>query len=253
MKKVGNRIIIITAPFVVLVIILAICELIARSGTVADYILPAPSVIIKNTVVHFPNEILPDFLFSLKVIAVGFVSATVAGIALAALFSQYEIITKAVTPGVILLVVTPMITLIPLIMLWLGNNPNIRIIIVVVQATPIITLNTLTGFTTIETEKIELAKSVGCTKWQLFSKIIFMNAMPQVFTGIKLGCIFSIIGSVSADFVAKSVGLGNRIIQYTKYVNADLTYGCIIIIALIGIILYQIINLIEKHVVVWKN
>ena len=153
---------------------------------------------------------------------------------------------------IILLVVTPMITLIPLMLLWLGTNPNIRILIVFIQAAPIIMLNTLNGFTNVETEKRELAKSVGCTRWQYFWGIVFMNAMPQVFTGVKLGCIFSIIGSVSADFVAKTIGMGNRIIQYTKYVNTDLVYGCIIIIALLGIILYQLVTMVEKRVVIWK-
>jgi ABC-type nitrate/sulfonate/bicarbonate transport system permease component len=80
-----------------------------------------------------------------------------------------------------------------------------------------------------------------------------MNAMPQVFTGIKLGCIFSVIGSVSADFVAKGIGMGNRIIQFTKYVKTDLTYGSIIIVALIGIFLYSLMSYIEKKIVIWKN
>jgi ABC-type nitrate/sulfonate/bicarbonate transport system permease component len=91
------------------------------------------------------------------------------------------------------------------------------VIVVIIQATPIITLNTLNGFTNIEGEKLELAKSVGASKLQTFIKIIFMNAMPQVFTGIKLGCIFSTIGAISADFVAGTVGLCSRNVHLTKY------------------------------------
>ena len=144
-------------------------------------------------------------------------------------------------------------TLIPLMTLWMGTDPNLRVIIVIIQAVPIICLNTLNGFTTVEQEKLELARSVGATKLQTFVYVTFMNAMPQVFTGLKLGCIFSTIGAVSADFVSRNIGLGDRIIKFLKYSNFEQSYGCIVIIALIGIIFYTIVEMIEKRVVLWKK
>lgn len=241
------------APLVVLVIIVAVLEWLASTGKIANYILPSPSATIKGTIKALPNNILPDFLFSVKIILIGFGTATVLGLLLAAVFSQFSIIAKATSPVIIWLVITPMITLVPLVMLWLGNNPNVRVIIVILQASPIICLNTLTGLTTIEYEKMELAKSVGATRFQAFIKINFMNAMPQVFTGIKLGCIFSIIGSISADFVAKGIGMGNKIIQFTKYVQTELAYGSILLVALLGIAMYMTIEAIEKKIVIWKK
>ncbi|MEG1242544.1 MAG: ABC transporter permease subunit [Oscillospiraceae bacterium] len=241
------------APLVVLIIIAVTLELVARISGISKFILPAPSLIITSTLQKFSVDILPDFLFTLKIILVGFAVAVPLGMLLAALFSQFNILVKAISPVIIWLVITPMITLIPLLMLWLGMDPNLRVIVVIIQATPIITLNTLNGFTTVEGEKLELARAVGATKLQAFFKITFMNAMPQVFTGIKLGCIFSTIGAISADFVAGSVGMGFRIVQYTKYNLTELTYGCIIIIALIGIVLYNIVGMVERRVVLWKN
>lgn len=241
------------APLLVLVFLLVGLEIIARTTGISKFILPAPSAIIAQTLQKFPTDLWPHFLFTMKIIVFGFVIAVSLGMILAALFSQFNILVKAISPVIIWLVITPLITLIPLIMLWLGSDPNLRLIVVIVQATPIITLNTLTGFTTVETDKLELARSVGATKLQAFTKIAFMNAMPQVFTGIKLGCIFSTIGAISADFVAGTCGLGFRIIQYTKYNMTELTYGCIIIIALIGIGLYSLVNMVEKRVVLWKN
>jgi NitT/TauT family transport system permease protein len=240
------------APLVVLAILFTGLEIFTRSLRISRYVLPPPSAVVWETITHFP-DIFPHFLFTLKIISLGFLVAVPLGMLLAALFSQFDILVKAVSPVIILLVITPMITLIPLLMLWLGRNPNLRVIVVIVQAVPIITMNTLNGFTHIESEKMELAKSVGATHFQRFVSIVFMNAMPQVFTGIKLGCIFSTIGAVSADFVAGSVGLGFRILQYTKYNLTELTYGCIIIIALIGIALYTIVSAVEQRIVLWKR
>ena len=242
----------IIAPLVVLAVIYIGLEIFLRVFDVAAYVMPTPTHIIQATISSF-YIILPDFLFTLKIICVGFCIAIPAGILLAALFSQFDILVKAMQPVVIWLVITPMITLIPLMTVWLGIDPNLRVIIVIIQATPIICLNTLNGFTHVEREKLELARSVGASKLQTFASIIFMNALPQVFTGIKLGCIFSTIGAVSADFVSRGQGLGDRIIKFTKYSNFEESYGCIVLIALIGITLYTIVEMIEKRIVLWKK
>jgi ABC-type nitrate/sulfonate/bicarbonate transport system permease component len=105
----------------------------------------------------------------------------------------------------------------------------------------------------VEQSKLELARSMGATKFQTFIKIIFPNAMPQVFTGIKLGCIFSTIGSITADFVYGMQGLGFKVQQATKYVMTEVVYGSIILIAIIGFVLYKIVAIIEKKVIVWKK
>lgn len=242
----------VVCPVILLVVIIIILEAVTQAGLVADYILPPPSSVWTKTIGSF-SEILPQLLFTLKIIFIGFGVSVALGMALAALFSQFNILVKAFTPLILFLVITPMITVIPLLNLWLGIEPNLRVVAVIIQATPIITLNTLTGFTTVEMSKRELARSVGATKMQAFSKIAFMNAMPQVFTGIKLGGIFAVIGAISADTVAGMTGLGFYIQVYMKYSMMAQCFGVIILIAIIGIALYTIIEVIEHKVVVWKN
>jgi ABC-type nitrate/sulfonate/bicarbonate transport system permease component len=144
-----------------------------------------------------------------------------------------------------------MITMVPLFMLWMGFDSRVRMIVVILQATPIIVLNTLTGFQTTETQKLELMRAMGASKLQTFCKVIFPNALPQVFTGLKLGCIFSTIAAMSADLAAGKAGLGYRIQQYSGLIMTEMAYGTIIIVALIGIILFQIVAGIEKRVIVW--
>ena len=243
----------ILAPLVVLAVIFVVCEWLAQTGRVSEYILPAPSKIVTGVIQKFPDDIAPHFFLTMRVMLIGFVSATVLGMVIAAIISQSSMLTNAITPLIIFMVITPMITLIPLLTLWLGYDPMQRVYVVIIQATPIITLNTLNGFTNLSIDKQELSKSVGCTRWQRFFKVTFMNAMPQVFTGIKLGCINATIGALSADTVSGNIGMGFKIKQYIKYNNIDMAYGCIILVALLGLITYNIIEHIEHKVVVWQN
>lgn len=241
------------APLAVLVILYGGLELIIRLANIDRIVLPTPTATIIAVVKAFSQDIWPHFIYNFKVIFLGFLCAVPLGMLLAAICSQFKILVKAISPYVILLVVTPMITLIPLMQLWIGSEPNVRILVVIIACTPIIMLNTLSGFINVETSKLELARSMGASKMQTFIKIVFPNAMPQVFNGIKLGCIFSTIASVTADFVFGMQGLGFKVQQATKYVMTEIVYGSIILIAIIGFVLYKIVAIAEKKIIIWKK
>jgi len=240
------------APVLLLVFLVAFLQVVTTVFDINEHVLPKPFDIATETVRVFA-DILPHLLFTIKIVLLGFVISVPMGMLIAAVLSQSKLLTSALSPLILCLVITPMMTLVPLMLLWLGTNPNLRLLVIIVQATPIITFNTLNGFTHIEKEKLELGASVGATKLQTFVKITFMNAMPQVFTGVKLGCIFAVIGAISADFVGGKMGMGTRITYYTKYNATAITFGCIILVAILGLILYNLIEAAERRVVMWKK
>jgi len=239
------------APLVLLAVVIALVEFIVVAFDISRTVLPAPHAIFSHMVRNFERDILSHMLFTLRVILTGYFVAIPLGMLIAAISSQFNILIKAITPLNILLVVTPMITLVPLLMLWMGFDARVRIIVVILQATPIIAINTLTGFSRTEAMKLELMRSMGASRLQTFFKVVFPNALPQVFTGLKLGCIFSTIAAMSADLAAGREGLGSRIQMYSGLIMTEMAFGTILIVALIGIILFQLVVLIEKRVIVW--
>ena len=95
------------APIVVLAVIFIVCEWIASTGRVSEYILPAPSSIVTGIIKKLPGEIAPHFMLTLKVMLIGFISATFLGMLLAAIISQSGLVTNAVSPVIIFLVIKP--------------------------------------------------------------------------------------------------------------------------------------------------
>jgi ABC-type nitrate/sulfonate/bicarbonate transport system permease component len=239
------------APMVLLVCFILFWELLVAAFHISRTVLPAPHAIFLIMRQNFIRDIFPQMLFTLRVILTGYIVAIPSGIIIAAICSQFRLLIKVASPLIILLVVTPMITMVPLFMLWLGFDYRVRIIVVILQATPIITLNTLSGFQTTENAKLELMRAMGASRLQTFAKVIFPNAMPQVFTGLKLGCIFSTIAAMSADLAAGKQGLGYRIQQYSSLIMTEMAFGTILIVAFIGIILFQIVLTIEKKIIIW--
>lgn len=240
-------------PAVVLVILIAALELITRAFQIDPTILPPPSSVFTALAGHFVNDLLSHTLNTVGVILAGFAIGVPLGLVLAALFSQFGLLTKMLTPYVIILSTTPLLTLIPLFRLWLGFANWVKIVVIVVQIVPIICLNSITGFCSVSCEKQELMEAYGATKWESFWKVTFPNALPFIFTGVKLGCIFATIATISCELNGFSVGLGTRVTYYSKYLQTDTVFGVIILIAVIGILLFNVVCFIESKIVTWKT
>lgn len=240
-------------PILTFIIIFGGWELIVHIFRIPRQILPPPTAIFKALIENFVSDIGKNFLATIYVILVGFLVGVPLGIAFAALLSQFKLIQTAFSPYVIFLVTMPMLTLVPLFMMWLGFGPEVRILVVLLQTIPIVTLNSITGFNSVPKSKLDLARSVGATRLQTFIKIIFPNALPQVFTGIKLGGIFATMAAIGAEFSGAKLGLGNRIIYYSRLVETDIAFACIVCVAIIGLVLFNIVARVERSVVNWKR
>jgi NitT/TauT family transport system permease protein len=224
-----------------------------KFGGISETVLPAPTSIIKALGTHFFKDLLPYFFETVFVIFAGFIIGAPLGITLAAILSQFVLLKKTFHPFVIMLCTTPLITLIPLFMLWLGYDMWVKIVIVVFQMIPIIALNSITGFSSIESSKLELMDAYGASKKEKFFKAIFPNALPNVFTGIRLSSIFATIATISCEFTGFKGGLGTRVVYYAKFIQTDLVFAIIVVIAFIGLAMFSLVNFIESKVVRWNE
>lgn len=241
------------APVLTFVIIFIIWEGGIRLFHVSRTILPPITAIVHTLVTTFASELALHAWCTLRAVLLGMAIGVPCGILLASVVSQLKIVERVISPYIIILVTMPMVALLPIILTWIGFGEKARIIVVICQVIPIVTLNSITGFNSIEREKINLGKSVGASRFKIFTKIIFPNAWPYVFTGMRLGSIFATTATISAELVSSSEGLGNRVIYYSKIVATESTFSCIFLIAIIGVSFFTILTAIEKRVVVWKT
>ena len=252
MKVSESKCINITAPLVLLAVILVVWQLITTLFNVPMTVLPSPKVVITAIINKFPSVIWPDLWITIKDILIGYIISVPCGLLIAALVSQFKTSVKVVTPIVILLLVTPIMTLIPIFLVFMGFNTKVKIIVVLLQTMPIIILNSLTGFSNVSKEKKELMASYGCNKFQIFKKVTFWDALSQVFAGLKLGCVLSTIAAVTADIGVGQGGVGVRIQSAASTFATDTVFATVICICLVGIILFSIVSKIEQKVIAWK-
>jgi NitT/TauT family transport system permease protein len=240
-------------PLIIFAVIILLWQGISVCFSVNPAVLPSPLNILKSLVKNFYKQILPELIFTAKNILVGYLTALVVGFTFAAVCAQSQFLIRAISPIAVIFLLTPMMVLIPVFMVFLGFNPVIRIIVIVLQTSPIIFLNTLTGFTSITKDQKEFMAAYGCTRMQVFFKHTLFFSMPQIFSGMKLGTIISTIAAIGADFTMGKNGLGYRIKISSAMLRTDMVFATIFVAALLGIILFETISCIEQKVIVWKK
>lgn len=247
----NNKIIGIVAPVITFLCLLIIWEILVVSLEIPAWKMPKPSDVFKSMFLDF-NAFLPHIIRSYSTILCGFAFAVIVGITLAAILSNFKFLSIALTPYLNMLCTTPVITLVPLLLLWLGFGQWVMVLAVALQAFPILNMNAITGFNNVATLRLELMHSMRASRLQIFLHCTLPSSLPNVFTGMKLSGIFATTACISSEFSGGSKGLGAQIIANTQFMHMDMAFACIFYVAIIGVFLYALTSYIEARIIKWK-
>jgi NitT/TauT family transport system permease protein len=235
----------------VAIIIVGGAEALLRAFAVPQYIMPRPSQIVVALFTEWRN-IWPHLLITLYELLVGFAIGGTIGFVMAAVITQFPFVEKIVTPYILLLVTTPMLALVPLLILRFGFGSEPRIIAVALAAGPMVMINSATGFRRVDLAKIALARSFGANTFQIFTKIRIPMAMPMIIVGLMVGSIFGLLTTIGAEMVGGAEGLGNRLTYYSSLIRMPQFFAVILLLAIIGISIYVFFYWFGKKWASWE-
>lgn len=241
----------VAAIILVAVVVIGGAELALRLSNVPQYIMPAPSLIAQALVTEFPL-ILPHLGHTLVELLSGFGIGALIGLILAAVVTQFPFAEKIITPYILLLVTTPMLALVPLLILRFGFGYTPRIIAVALAVGPMVMINAATGFRRVDRGKIALARSYGATTFQIFWKVRAPMALPMILVGLMIGAIFGLMTAVGAEMVGGGFGLGNRLTTYSSMIQMPQFFAVVLILSILGILIYILFFLIGKKWASWE-
>ncbi len=228
-------------------------EFLLRFFEVPQYILPTPSAIAAVFASAEMSTIGQHYAYTLIELFSGYAVGASIGLVLAAVITQFPFVEKVITPYILLLVTTPMLALVPLLILNFGFGYTPRIIAVALASGPMVMINAATGFRRVDTMKIALARSCGASTLQIFTKIRIPMAMPMVIVGLMIGAIFGMITAVGADMSGGGFGLGSRLTTYSSTLRMPEFFACILILAVTGITIYAFFFWLGKKLAGWES
>ena len=235
----------------VAVVVIGGVELLLNILAVPQYVLPKPSEIGVALVTDF-GFILPHLGHTLVELFSGFGIGALVGLILAAVITQFPFVEKIITPYILLLVTTPMLALVPLLILRFGFGYEPRIIAVALASGPMVMINAATGFRRVDSGKIALARSYGASTLQIFWKVRAPMALPMIFVGLMVGSIFGLLTAVGAEMVGGGFGLGNRLTSYSSMIQMPQFFAVVLILSVLGILIYILFFLLGKKFASWE-
>jgi len=240
------------SPFLLFFLLFGGMEWAIAAFKVPSWLIAPPSAAFAALIKDFP-VIWGNLKITLLEIVLGYVIGVSVGILLALIFSSNRFLDKAISPYVVFLIVTPQMIMVPLLMLWMGFGIRVKVIAVALSAFPINMMSTMTGIRNVSLERYELMKSLRASKLQTFFRVLIPSALPNVFTGMRLGTIFATTSAIGAELISGNTGIGPQISYNTEFIRMDVAFANVYVMVLVAVLFYCLIALIEHLVIRWKN
>jgi NitT/TauT family transport system permease protein len=98
---------------------------------------------------------------------------------------------------------------------------------------------------------MDFARTTGASEWKLFRMIQLPQALPDIFTGLKVGAALSATAAIVAEFVAADRGLGYLLLQYNGQFETAMVFAIVVLLSLIGLAVYYAVELVERLTIPW--
>lgn len=237
-----------------LIVGLAVWEILSRLEVVHEIILPAPSQILEATwtVVTLEN-FYREMGTTLLEVFVGFVLAVVLGVGIGIATGTFELFRKSIYPYIVAFQVIPKVVFAPIFLAWFGFGIESKIVMAAVIAFFPCLINTAVGLRATSEDEVLLMRSYVATRGQIFLKLTLPKALPFIFAGVKTAFTFALIGAIVAEFVGTYHGLGLLIQTFTFALQMPLVFAVIFIISATGIVLYAVLDYLDRKIVFWRR
>lgn len=251
MVKKKTRIKQVAIPVITLLFLLGIWELAGAVFRFNKIVLPNPSEIGAAFFANWESLLINTGITMLEAVLGFFLGSFVAFI-LAISFVYSETIKFAIYPYAVAIKSTPLIAIAPLLVIWFGNDLLSKIIMAALVAFFPVLVNAVDGLISIDREALDLMKSLNASQMQIFKKIRFPNSLPLVFSSLKIASTLAVVGAVIGEFTGASEGIGYLINTSSYYLDTDIMFAGIIMIALAGIAFFGVVVYLEKKIIFWR-
>lgn len=182
------------------------------------------------------NELQPAFLLAMGDLVIGFGLAIIVGVTIGFLVGRFRTIEQIFNPYINFMQATPLIALVPLVVVWFGIGIEARVAVVFVLSVWSIIINTATGVKGTPVALIEVGRIYHLNGIEQLRWIAFPFAVPFIFSGLRIGLGKALIGMVIAEMQVTVVGLGGLLLDYGAQFKTAYLLAAIVTASLVGVI-----------------
>jgi NitT/TauT family transport system permease protein len=240
----------VAAPALVGFLMLAAWEALVRWKEIPVYILPGPLLIAETLWTDGPS-LLASLWVTVRITLAALVTAIVLGGALAVLFAQSRLLERCLFPYAVILQVTPIVSIAPLIIIWV-NDVFLSLLVCawIVAFFPIVA-NTTLGLNSADRNLVALFRLYGANRWQVLRYLRLPSALPYFLAGVRISGGLALIGAVVAEFVAgtggANTGLASRILEAGYRLQIPRLFAALLLLSLTGIAIFAALSWLSQR------
>jgi len=214
----------------------------------------APSPVAVATVLVERFGILMANLLPTAIEAVcGFLLGNIAAISLATVFVYRKTAEEALFPIAVMVNTIPVVAKAPILVLLLGNGMEPKIAIAAIICFFPTLVNMTRGLRDVRPEQLELMRILSATPREVFFRIRVPNALPYLFSALKIAASTAVIGAIVGEWIGSNVGIGALIIQATYNFDSPLLYATIVVGSTFSALFFGVISLAERRMLRWHS
>jgi len=223
-------------------------ELLCRLLAIPPFILPPPSAVLVSL------WELRDLLLGLHLwttlgeVLLGLACSLVFAVLLALAMNFWRPVERIIYPYIVISQTIPIIALSPIFILWFGYSLSGKIAITILFTFFPIVVGAYDGLRSADREMVELLKTMGATRWQIFCKLQIPAALPSFFSGLKVAATYSVAGATIGEWLGASAGLGYFGRRASGNFQAPALFASVLLLSCIGMLLFRLVAYIERRV-----
>lgn len=234
--------------------VLGLCswQLLTVVTDIPESTLPSPLEIV-DALIAQRSVLLDAALTTLAEIALGLLLAITLAVMLAVVLTLSPLLERATYPWLVVSQLIPLPALAPILVLWTGFDLRPKVLLIALVSFFPLTVNTIDGLRTLESEIRDTLLSLGANRWQLFRRASFPHALPYFFSGLRISVVLAVIGAVFAEWVGSSSGIGYLILTYSNQNASPELFAAVFLLAVIGLALFFLVSLLERISLPWRR
>jgi NitT/TauT family transport system permease protein len=233
-------------PFLLLVFIIVAWDLAIRLFQIPAYQIPAPIDVVKQLWQDWPELLSQSWPTTYATLG-GFLLSAAFGIPIAMLIAGSRTIESYVYPLLVFSQSVPKVAIAPLFVVWFGFGIVPKVISAFLLGFFPVVVSAVQGFKSVDPDMVDLARAMQGNRFQVFCAVNLPHAMPSIFSGLKV----SVTGAVVGEFVGSNSGIGYVLQRSIGTFDLPTMFAALLILALLGVVLFWIVDRIERLVIPW--
>lgn len=242
-----------TGRVLLLVLFIGAWQLAATSGLIDPYFVSTPTSVARFLGDYATSgKLWGNLRVTLQETLIGFAAGSTAGILVGLLLARFPVLDALLDPFLTVINSLPRVALAPLFLLWFGLGTVSKVILAISLVFFILVINTRVGVRTVDPDLVTVGRLLGAREHQLFRSVILPGALPSILAGLRLGVIYSLLGTVVGEMIAAEAGIGQQLTYFSGTFQTAGVIAMLLVLASIAALLDALTVLAESRLLRWQ-